>query len=127
MMHQRIFILVIFVAISLSACSQNELFDDTISTIEVQDKEIGEMKEIIKDEAFINNLTTELENANTASIDNLDIPGPDYKVIFWDEDSNVLELGYYLEEQNFSGLSGRFIDMDKGVHYGVETELPIRK
>lgn len=119
-----LFSLVIF---TLPACSQNGLFDDTISTIEVQDEESGETIERIRDEAFINDLTMELENANTTSIANIDLPHPDYRVIFLNEDNPILELGYYLEDKNFSGISGRFVDMNEGLHYGVDMELPIQE
>ncbi|MCR6111797.1 hypothetical protein HXA35_15720 [Bacillus sp. A301a_S52] len=125
MMRTIIILILGIVTLSLVACQQNELFDETITSIKVEQWESDEEMSTITDESLINDLTAELESANTASTANIDITHPDYRLLFLNGDRVVRELGYYSEEKNFNGTTGRFIDMDEGKHYGVTTELPL--
>ncbi|GGP13274.1 hypothetical protein [Oceanobacillus neutriphilus] len=111
---------------SLAACQQNDLFnDETLTSIEIQKwKDEAEINTII-DEALINNLIEELESANSSSTSDIDIPNPDYRLLFFNGDRIVQELGYYIEEKDFNGTTGQYIDMETGNHFGVTAELPI--
>src|SRR5699024_11062941 len=114
----------------LVACQQNDLFDDTISSIEIHKyDELGASDDIIttiKDEDLIDDITTELETARTVLTSDLDIPGPDYWLIFKRDDETVQELGYYTKVKNFNNCKGRYIDFEgDGTHYCATTKISI--
>lgn len=113
-------------ALCLTACQQNDLFDGEITAIEVQEWDSGEEVTILTDKSLLENLAEELESASTTSTANMDIPHPDYRLLFYAADgTEELELGYYNEDMNFDGPSGRYIDFGNGEHFGVTTELPL--
>lgn len=109
--------------LSLFACQSNQLFTETITSINVYEWGSTEVIHVITDENFIQDLTAELESANSASTANLDIMSPDYHLLFLNDDTVVQEFGYYIEEQNFNGVTGRVINMEKGEHYNVSTDI----
>ncbi|MFD1450046.1 hypothetical protein [Oceanobacillus sojae] len=126
-MRKRIILFICIAMISLVACrQQNELFNnENITSIEIQNWDNDELVSTVTDEALINDLIEELESANSSSTANIDIPGADYRLLFSNDDKVVQELGYYIEEKNFNGTTGQFIDMEAGNHYGVTKELPV--
>ncbi|WP_217585991.1 hypothetical protein [Lentibacillus saliphilus] len=114
--------------LALAACQQNELFqDETITSITIEKWDSAEVIHTISDETFIDDLISQLETTDTASTADIDIPHPDYRLVFFDDDRVVKELGYYIEEKNYKGVTGRYIDMKAGNHLGVTTELPINE
>ncbi|MCZ0701679.1 hypothetical protein J2T56_000112 [Natronobacillus azotifigens] len=117
--------LLILVVILLVACGSNDLFDNPVTEIEVRSWEDRERIGVIDDEEFIEGLVEELENANTATTANLDVISPDYHLVFFHNDEVIKELGYYEQEKNFGGVTGRYIDFPSGDHYGVTTELTL--
>ena len=53
----------------------------------------------------------------------MDIPNPEYRLLFLDSQDNIIQdIGYYIEEKDF-GVVGRYNASDK--HLSVTTELPI--
>ncbi|MBM7838298.1 hypothetical protein JOC54_001554 [Alkalihalobacillus xiaoxiensis] len=85
----------------------------------------GEEIAVIKDADFIKNLANELNQADTASVSNLDLPSPDYSIAFLSNDEVIQELGYYEEDRSFGGVIGRYLDPVEGIHLAVLLELPI--
>lgn len=114
--------------IMLTGCQSNDLFGDeadNVASIEVRTYDSDELVTTITDVSFIETLVQELESANSASTANMDIPNPDYRLLFMDSDDMVIqEIGYYTEEKDF-GVVGRYLASD--LHLAVTTELPIEE
>lgn len=127
-MRKITFVILCISMISLIACKQNDLFDnETITLIKIQDWDEEVEINAITDENLINDLIEEIESAQTSSTADIDIPNPDYRLLFTNDDRIVKELGYYTEEKEFNGTNGQFIDMETGIFYGVTIELSINK
>lgn len=113
------------VALLVVSCQQNDVFSGPVTSIEVREWGSGAVIDTITDEDAIDDLVDKLESANTASTADIDIPGPDYRVLFISNGETIQVLGYYLEAKTFKSVKGRFIDWEEGRHYGVTIELPV--
>ncbi|TVP89300.1 hypothetical protein [Alkalibacterium sp.] len=117
-----------FSLILLTGCRSNDLFGDdaeNVAAIEVREYVSDELVTTITDTSFIESLVQELESANSASTANLDIPNPDYRLLFMDSDNMVIQdIGYYTEKKDY-GVVGRYLTSD--LHLAVTTELPIEE
>ncbi|WP_281864062.1 hypothetical protein [Planomicrobium okeanokoites] len=78
----------------------------------------------ITDKAFIEQLVDDLENAEINSTATVDWAGPDFKVLFKNENRVLYELGYCDRDLNFGdGATGRYWENDQ--LYKVNTDLPV--
>ncbi len=102
--------------------SGNFKIDKEVTEIEVVDWKSEEHIAKITDQDFISELINELSNANISTA-KVDIPNPDYKLIFISGIEAVYELGYYRQSMN-TGVIGRYWDSQKDGLYGVTINLP---
>lgn len=111
--------------LSLAGCQHNNLFGGhTITSIQVQEWESDKVITTIKDEDIIRNLTSALTSADTHSTAAMSFPKPDYRLLFISNEQVVKTLGYYIEEKDL-GVSGRYQDIQRDIHYQVTIKLPI--
>jgi len=109
----------------VSCQSYNNIFDvSAITSIKVEEWDSGEEITTITDESFIQNLVQDLEKAKSNTTANMDLPHPDYRLIFFNNDKIVQELSYYINEQDF-GVKGHYHNPEKDEHYDLKTKLPI--
>lgn len=112
--------------ISIQSFTMNDLFTDiSVNSIEIREWDNDELIDTITDEDFIAALIADLESAKSSTTANLDIPNPDYQLLFFAEDKIVQELSYYTEEKLYNGKKGQFTSFKEDRHYGLSTELPI--
>lgn len=78
----------------LMACQQNDLFPNTtITAIIIQDWDTAEAISNITNAEHISDLVEALEAANYTATADLDIPKPDYRLLFLTNGSIVREFG----------------------------------
>ncbi|GAF14472.1 hypothetical protein JCM19046_3190 [Bacillus sp. JCM 19046] len=125
MKHSSRLIIGCFILLTLGACQNNDLSLEPSDTISVKQTASGGEVGFITDIDFIEKLTIKLNQADTASVSNLDLPSPDYSIAFLSNDEVIQELGYYEEDRSFGGVIGRYLDPVEGIHLAVLLELPI--
>ncbi|SET47505.1 hypothetical protein SAMN05216389_11242 [Oceanobacillus limi] len=116
----------LLLSIILIGCQNinNLNLNEDITHIEVYEWNSEKLMDTIEDQVFIEELTSELDNAKTHSTANIDWAMPDYQLLFKDDNEVLYEIGYCNEIQNFgSGAVGRYWESDK--LYEVSTELPL--
>lgn len=118
-------ILLLLCILLLGACQNNNLFDNhTITSMKIEDWDSEEDVTTITDEDLIQDLVKGLNSAQTNTTADMDLPNPDYRLLFLDRDKVTQELGYYIEKQNF-GVMGRYTNFSENQHYALTTKLPI--
>ncbi|MDQ0159601.1 hypothetical protein [Alkalibacillus salilacus] len=109
----------------IMACGQENLnLNDTVTTIEIREWNQDEVVKTIEDEAFIEDLISELDQAETESTATMDYPLPGYELRFKQEDDIVFTIGYYRDLITL-GIEGRYLDVEQDKMYGVERELSV--
>lgn len=89
-------IIIIILILFSTGCSKNNLnISKKVTEIEVVNWDTEEFVASIKDEEFIKELIDKLNNAETESTANADMPMPDYKLYFKHNDEVIYEIGYY--------------------------------
>lgn len=118
----------LFFVMVLAGCRSNDLFGDeseNVSSIEVRDYDANELVTTITDSSFIDSLVRELEYANSSSTATINIPNPEYRLLFLNSEDNIIrDIGYYIEENDF-GVVGRYYA--SGLYLAVITEIPIEE
>jgi len=128
---RTVFILISFIILFIAGCEHNALFDKNVTSIDVLENlgadKHGEVIHTITDESFIEKLTKELEKAGTSSTANIDMPRPDFWLLFKHDDDIIRKLGYYTEIMNIKYWNGRYIDWEGNKHFGVKIKFPIKE
>ena len=120
------YVLLLLVFVPLAACQQpvGLISSETeVTLIEVVNWDTLEHVGYMDDLALIRKLVRELDQAETISIANRNIDAPEYKLIFFEQEKKLYELGYYLEVMDI-GVSGRFLDEKSEGLLGVKIRLP---
>lgn len=118
-------IAILLFSMLLVGCHSNDLFKEKVDSIEVYEAESDTLATTITDRTLIDSLVDNLETAETSSTANMDLPLPEYNLLFLNEEGAVLqEFGYYIEEKNH-GVIGRYWNNDTDTHYNVTTKLDI--
>lgn len=125
MLKAQSIVVILLLAFFLSGCQANNVTPFTDATsIEVYDWNNEELIATIEDQDFIKDLEEALDQAETYGTDAIDWAGPDYRLVFKNENKVLHEIGYCKELQNFGGgVEGRYWESEK--LYEVEIELPI--
>jgi len=95
----------------LAACNQNEAFvfeDHSATHIDILDRETDELRGNVQDSKFAQDLLDQLRKADTVSLANKDLPNPDLTLIFYDENQELVRVGYYELLMNLEGGSGKY-------------------
>ncbi|WP_100333847.1 hypothetical protein [Bacillus alkalisoli] len=120
---RRLLLLLFFVP--LVACQQQVCLmspETDVTLIEIVKWDTMEHVAYLDDLALIRKLIRELDSAETLSIATRNIAAPEYKLLFFQQETKLYELGYYLEVMNI-GLSGRYLDYNSEGLYGVTIRL----
>ena len=113
--------------IPLVACQQQVCLispETEVTLIEIVKWDTLEHVAYMDDLALVRKLIRELNSAETMSIDTRNIVAPEFKLLFFQENTKLFELGYYREVLDI-GLAGRYVGETEGL-YGVIILLPIR-
>lgn len=130
----KLFMTLLFVGTILTGCKEsvdqpieridNFHLEHEITRLEVLEWETENLILEITDQAFIQELINELENAESLSTATMNFKGPDYKVLFLNEGKIIYELGYYNRAMNL-GIIGRYWDYQQDGLYGARLKLPL--
>lgn len=127
-------ILMIMCISLLSACELSDEstiqeldpFSESITAVEVVELSSGEVLDVITDQSFIEQLTTELEEAAYVSTEQLDYDPPIFSLVFFEEEIDpVFEISYYPDPVTFEGTEGQYHTVEFEEHYGVLLDLPV--
>ena len=121
---RKILLLLIFVP--LVGCQQPVGLlssEKEVTLIEIVTWDTLEHVGYLDDLALIRKLVRELDQAENMSIANTNIAAPEFKLIFFEQETKLYELGYYVELLDI-GLAGRFLNESSEGLLGVKIRLP---
>lgn len=104
----------------------NFYLEEEITKLEVVEWETEKLVQEITDEAFIQELIAELENADSLSTASMDFESPDYRLFFLNGEELVYEIGYSNSAMNV-GIISRYWDYQKDGFYGIRLKLPLNE
>lgn len=132
-MKEKSFFIILSIHL-LSACGsdtestiqEQDPFSEPVTAIEVVELSSGEVLEVITDRTFIDQLTTELEEASFISTENIEYDPPEFSLVFFAEEIDpIFEMSYYPDPVTYDEVEGQYHTIEYEEHYAVVLDLPV--